>query len=368
MMRVAQELSRRGHTVVILCGSWRGAVPEGISPVIVNTRAFSNPGKNAKLARAIAERRLQYDCVVGYNKIPGLDIYYAGDICLKERLTGSAFRRWLPRYRLFLRQEASVFGTNVSTKIMIMVPAVKLTYQKHYGIPDSRFFQLPPQINKEKVLACPLTEDQKQKLRQTLRIARNDTVLLHVGSAFHRKGVDRIIRALASLPKELRKKTMLVVVGEGKTGRYLRLAERLRIGGHIIFTGPSRQVSNYYQIADFLVHPAREEVAGATLLEPLLWGVPVLTTENCGFAFHINNAKAGIVISEPFYQHSFNSALALLLTSPEHDRWRSNARNYADTTDLYSLPQKAATFIETNAAKRVEDSIPYGETTNRMHN
>jgi UDP-glucose:(heptosyl)LPS alpha-1,3-glucosyltransferase len=351
MMRVAQELVYRGHNVDILCGSWRGPVHDDISPAIVDTKALSNPGKNHKLARAIAQRRSGYDCIVGYNKMPGLDIYYAGDVCLKEILSRSNIRKWLPRYRHFLRQEESVFGTHVPTKIMIMVPALKSTYQKHYGTPDDRFFLLPPQINREKLLSSPLSEDEKQELRSTLRIDREDAVLLHVGSSFHRKGVDRIIRALACLSSDLRKITRLVVVGEDKTDKYKRLAKQMQVSENTIFVGPSNQVSSYYQIADYLVHPAREEVAGATLLESLLFGVPVLTIENCGFSFHIKNAKAGIVVNGTFQQEAFNSALGSLLISHEQDNWRSNALKYAKTTDLYSLPQKAADYVESYSVK-----------------
>jgi UDP-glucose:(heptosyl)LPS alpha-1,3-glucosyltransferase len=40
------------------------------------------------------------------------------------------------------------------------------------------------------------------------------------------------------------------------------------------------------------------------LLEAVVAGLPVLTTAVCGYAHHISDADAGVVVAEPFTQHA----------------------------------------------------------------
>ena len=61
------------------------------------------------------------DGVVGFNKMPGLDVYYAGDPCyLEKALTerGWLYRRGA-RYRHFAAWERAVFGCDSDTEILL---------------------------------------------------------------------------------------------------------------------------------------------------------------------------------------------------------------------------------------------------------
>ena len=98
--------------------------------------------------------------------------------------------------------------------------------------------------------------------------------------------------------------------------------------------------------ADLLLHPAYQEAAGIVLLEAITAGLPVLTTAVCGYAHYIEDANCGVAIAEPFRQEALNEALRKALTQPSlRAAWAENARHYADTQDLYSLPEKAADII-----------------------
>lgn len=53
-----------------------------------------------------------------------------------------------------------------------------------------------------------------------------------------------------------------------------------------------------------------------------------------------------MVIEEPFRQEALNHVLLKALTQASlRTEWVENARHYADTQDLYSLPEKAADII-----------------------
>ena len=54
-------------------------------------------------------------------------------------------------------------------------------------------------------------------------------------------------------------------------------------------------MAGFYHAADYLVHAARTENTGTVLIEAMICGLPVLVTGNCGFAFHVHDADAGIM-------------------------------------------------------------------------
>lgn len=81
-------------------------------------------------------------------------------------------------------------------------------------------------------------------------------------------------------------------------------------------------------------------------------GLPVLTTDICGYAFHVLKANAGRVVPSPFEQAALNRELAEMLSDPQRLKaWGGNGIAYGRTEDLYSLPEKAADLIETVARK-----------------
>ena len=186
----------------------------------------------------------------------------------------------------------------------------------------------------------------REIFRKKNGITEQQYLLLQVGSDFTRKGVDRSIEALASLPDSLRHNTLLYVVGQDKPRKFEALAEKRGVRSNVHFFSGRNDVSELMAAADLLLHPAYQEAAGIVLLEAITAGLPVLTTAVCGYAHYIVDANCGEAIAEPFRQETLNEILRKALTqSSLRQAWAENARHYADTQDLYSLPEKAADII-----------------------
>ncbi len=354
MLRVAKRLVSLGHKVTVLACRWEGEPVDGIEVITKPSRALSNEGRNIELAEQLKTLKQQrhFDCVVGFIKIPGLDIYYAGDPCYAETISGrSRLVKLLPRYRRYLELEQSVFGRGKDTEILLIAHQQLDNFRKYYDTELERFHLLPPGINRERILGQRPMHEALQKLRTELNIWDDQKILLNVGSGFRTKGIDRIIRGLSSLPPNLRESTRLVVVGEDKPDSFLELAKKLKIEQQVIFTGGRSDVVDFYHIADALVHPAYSENTGTTLVEAMLCGLPVLATENCGFSYHVRRADAGLITPEPFEQQKFNRQLQEILTSEARHDWQRNGPWYCDKTDLYSLIDKAADIIARRATR-----------------
>lgn len=97
-------------------------------------------------------------------------------------------------------------------------------FQKHYQTEVERFHILPPGIYPDRKYSQQ-PANSREIFRKKNGITEQQYLLLQVGSDFTRKGVDRSIRALASLPDSLRHNTLLYVVGQDKPRKFEALAE-----------------------------------------------------------------------------------------------------------------------------------------------
>ncbi|MCF6282254.1 MAG: glycosyltransferase family 4 protein [Candidatus Polarisedimenticolaceae bacterium] len=349
LLRIAQACVTQGHQVDIYTGEWQGERPEGIGVKLLDTKATTNHNSNDLLAQRFAEAVADgnYDCRVGFTKLPGLDVYYAADPCYADKVHSerSPLYRLLPRCHAFLRQEGDVFKRGNTTELMLIAHQEKTKFIHYYQTESARFHLLPPGINRERLqLDKPATEIRQQLLDE---FAINDAkqLLLLVGSRFKTKGVDRVIEAFAALENNQEARRYLLVVGHGKQKPYLRLAKKLGIAERVIFTDSREDVPHFYHAADYLIHAPRSENTGTVLIEAMLCGLPVLVTANCGFAHHISDADAGLVVDEPFEQPQLNQQLAQFVTSDRAADWRKNGPEYCNRVDLYSLIDRAAEII-----------------------
>lgn len=354
-LRIALACRARGHAVRVLTLDWQGARPPGLEIEIVAAPGLTGPARYRRFG-ATVQRQLASDpadAVIGFNKMPGLDIYYAADPCYahKAHTQRGALYRLLPRYRHFLSYEQAVFGPAAHTQILMISDRQRPLFERHYGTPAERFHGLPPGIDRSR-RAPPDAE--AAAMRKTFRaefgLADNQPLLLMIGSGFRTKGLDRVLRGLAALPAALAA-THLFVIGQDDPAAFRRLAERLGVAERVRFFSGRDDVPRFLQGADLLVHPAYSENTGTVLLEALVAGLPVLTTANCGYARHVAAAAAGEVLPDPYRQEDFDRALAALL-GEDRAVLRQRALAWADQADIYRLPERAAELIERLAPGR----------------
>ena len=351
MLRIAQACVLRGANITIFCADWQGELPENLSVEVIAVRGFSNHSRNRFFSDAL-QLRLQaekYNLLVGFNKMPGLDIYYAADTCFKAKVMQERLPllRFLPRYRQYLRDEAAVFGASSTTKILAIAERSVDEYEKYYPAAKKRCTVLPPGINPDRRAG-----DNAAAIRQAFRsewlLQENDKLVLMIGSGFRTKGLDRAIRGLAALPADLLVRAQLMIIGQDKPDTFIQLAKKLGVEKNIRFLSGRDDIPYFLQGADVLIHPAYRENTGTVLLEAAVAGLPVLTTAVCGYSRYIREYDCGLVMDEPFDQHEMNDALALMLQDDaQRAIWHSNALKMGETADIYSLFERAADFIVT---------------------
>ncbi len=348
--RFIVELQARGHSCRVYYVTWQGANLPGIDARKVPVRALSNHHRNIRFHEWVQQdlARDPVDGVIGFNKMPGLDIYFAADSCYldkAQRERGWAYRRG-GRFRHFAAYEAAVFGPDSDTDILLISATEQAKFDHYYHTSPSRLHMLSPGVSKNRRRG-PDAPARRDKLRQQLGVTGKDHVLLFVGSGFIKKGLDRAITGLAHMISERAdQSTQLWVAGQDKERQFRHLARKLGVAKHVRFLGGRDDVSDLLLGADALIHPALDEAAGIVLLEALVAGLPVVTTDVCGYAHHIRSAGAGQVLSSPFDQAILNNAMLRTLDGYYRNQCQSRALEYAQREDLYSMHSTGAALIE----------------------
>ncbi len=353
--RIAVELVRRGHEVTAYPGKWEGETIPGVNVKIVPVHGFSNH-RRAKsfehnaLKMVAAEKN---DVICGFNRMAGLDVYFAADNCyrMENGMRAGWFKRMLSgRYRVYEEMERAVFQGN--TMIMALTLRQIEDFMRTYGTSQERFLLLPPGIfdtmkrpDESEVIL------RRREIFSEFVLPEGSTLLLQICSGFATKGVDRTVTAVASLPDEIRKKVFLIVAGRENNPKFKQLALRLGVDKQVIFAGGRRDVARLISAADLMVHPARKEATGTVLAEALAGGLPVIASGCCGYAPMVTES-GGRVLAEPFDQEELNRMLSETVSAPDMlEKMRQQACQYGSNGDFYRRAELAADFIERTAKR-----------------
>ncbi len=348
-LRISSLCAERGHSIHVFTMSWEGPKPDDYNITIIPVNHLSNHGKNKVFAKKLKRYLEQgtYDVIIGFNKMPGLDLYYSADPCYIDKIeqTKTAIYKLTNRYKQSINFEKAVFSPTSKTKLMMLSAIEKEKYIRHYQTQTERFYLLPPGISLDRKRPVNASQIRKE-WRSEFNIQDHEKVILMIGSAFKRKGLDRTLLGLASLPNELKNKTQIMILGEDDPKPFIALAKKLGISNKLtIFLGRD-DVPRFLLGADLFAHPAYSENTGTAILEAIVAGLPVLISEACGYAFHVEQSNSGLITKMPFSQQSFNQQLEQMLTSPEYGTWVENCIQYSLTEDLYSRPEAVADIID----------------------
>ncbi len=347
LVKVVKACQDRGVSAIsIYCMEWNGEQLAGVATVIVPSSGWTATAKRKAFVRYIsANVSGKFDKVIGFNRMPGLDYYYAADLCFAAKARGERgpWYRLLPRPRQYLAFEEAVFGADAHTVALLLSPLQRAQYKQYYATPDARLCDLPPGIKREHC-AGPDATELRRAFRQEHGIADDELLVLQVGSSFRTKGVKRSLLALAALSPTLKQRVRYFLVGRDDPKPWLQRAAAIGLEGRVEIFGALGGIPRFMQGADVLLHPSLAESAGMVLLEAVVAGLPVLTTAGCGYAFHVEQAQAGLVCPEPFSQDILNLALVSMLQA-DRSAWRANGIRYGQQHNLYDMPQTAANLI-----------------------
>jgi glycosyltransferase involved in cell wall biosynthesis len=174
-------------------------------------------------------------------------------------------------------------------------------------------------------------------------IANAGPFALFLGRVNWKKGLDRLIPALAQAPG-----LRLVIAGNDEEEYTLvvdDLARRAGVGDRVIFTGPIHGADKAALLssARLLVLPSYSENFGNVVVEAMAAGCPVVVTREVGIAEAVEQAGAGLVVDGG--ARELGNAIASL-ADDDRQRREMGARGRAAVAAQFSWPAVAERMEE----------------------
>jgi len=319
-----EGLLAHGHAVHLFSTQPPSAQPiEGLVHHTVATIPLSRTFRALGFALTVraALRRTDLKAVQSFERTLGQQIYRAGEgvhrewLRRKRRSVPPLARAW-SRLSLFdhvtLALERRVFRDTPT--IITNSRRSQEEVSRHYGVPRACMTTIYNGVDTER-----FHTGVRQRLRQGQRaaweVSADELVLLYVGSGFHRKGLDAVVKALGELRRRGLTNARLIVVGKGRLGPYRRLAHELSVTDLVRFEGHRHDVECCYAGADLFVLPTLYDPFSNACLEAMACGLPVITTEANGAAEILHNGVNGYVLGEvPGTETLIDALLSLLLS------------------------------------------------------
>jgi len=184
--------------------------------------------------------------------------------------TEHGFYRWKKSRQILIDRCLSY----ISDRIVVISKGVQDYLHKRSGIRLNKFQLLYNFVDPEQLIP------QKKRLdvRRELGLNENDIILGSVGRLVWDKGYHILLKAF-KLVIDKDKDVKLVLVGDGPYSDVLKEKSRLyAIQDHVIFLGNRRDIPDLLNIMDLFVLPTLDEGFGISIIEALLFNLPVIAT------------------------------------------------------------------------------------------
>ena len=175
----------------------------------------------------------------------------------------------------------------------------------------------------------------RRQLRTGLGINPDEVVVLFVGNAWGRKGLDSALDALEHPGLE---DLRLVVVGTGNPAPFMKArTEHLR--RRVAFVGPrATDVERYYAMSDVFLLPTLYEPFGLVVLEAMATGIPAIVSASAGVAELLHDGVDSLLLEDPTNAGEIAQCLRLLIDAPDvAQRLTVNGRRTAERWDWHAV-------------------------------
>jgi len=335
---LARLAGAEGTRACLLAASWEGEgtsvvplVRIAVPPKPVPLRLFLF----ARAVRAWADAHPDH-LIFSLERVPGADVYRAGDGCHAEWMERKRILRPLswpldhlrPLNLAYLRFERELFTSPKLLAVIANSERGRNEISHRFGVSRERIAVVRNGVD---LARFPLErrDAASSALRSTLGIGADETIFLHVGSGFARKGVGALTRAAVRLAR-MGARFRVVVVGKGDAGPYRRILREGGAEGRVHFTGPVAGAAEYLLGADAFVFPTIYEPFSNACLEAMAAGLPVITTAVNGVSEVIRDGVSGFVVDDPMDDGGIAERMEWLLSADTRRRMGEEARRAAE--------------------------------------
>ena len=294
--RALVALKSKNVDVSIIAREWQGDAAGDIQGVRVNPFYLGRTWRDAGFAHAV--QRLiaagRFDLVQSHERIPGCDIYRAGDGVHATwlELRNKPLDRLAPWHRYTLAAEAEMFRHPRLRAVICNSRMVRDDIARRFGVADDKLRVIYSGVDLD-AFNPRLRDMHGRTLREKTGVDAASPVILFVGSGYERKGLPILLDALSRMEGS---DARLWVVGRDKHESLMRnLAQTLGVDQRVLFLGAQADVRPFYGAADVFALPSLYDPFPNAALEALACGLPIVTTTTCGAAELVTGGNGRIV-------------------------------------------------------------------------
>jgi len=291
-------LGKNSYDLTVLARSWQDQ--DALHAVRCNPPWLGRLSRDLGFVLSV-RRQLKgshFDLVQSNERVPGCDVYRAGDGVHRQWL---AYRRrcqswparWLSRlspYHAYLQWiERRVFEHPRLKAVICNSRMVRDEILRSFHIDPHKLHVIYNGVDTQRF--SPQLKQHRAAVRAQWCIPHDAPLFVFVGSGFERKGLRYAIEALRHVPAA----HLLVVGGDKQSPRYTRLAQNRGVASRTHFAGVRGDVGPFYGAADALLLPTLYDPMPNVTMEALAVGLPILVSPACGAAELIDHEDCGLV-------------------------------------------------------------------------
>jgi UDP-glucose:(heptosyl)LPS alpha-1,3-glucosyltransferase len=299
--RAIAALERGGAEITLITRAWDAG--SGRKARIVDPPYAGRLWRDASFSRGVRSllARERFDLVQSHERIPGCDLYRAGDGVhrqwLEHRAREAGFLERVgmqlnPYHWYTCAAERAMFAHPDLRAVICNSQMVAAEIRRHFDVPAEKLHVIYNGVDLDHF--HPQTrQDMRAEARREFGCKEGDIVFSFVGSGFARKGLAAAIDALAAAG---RSDFRLVIAGRDRaTERFAVRAARAGVAGQVAFLGGRDDVRSVYAASDCFILPTRYDPFPNAALEALAMGVPVIVSSQCGAAEIVEQGRNGWV-------------------------------------------------------------------------
>ncbi len=311
-----------GHDVAVYGAESAAPAQAALGPGVAYVQVPVWGGKTLRLwSFARNARRLLKaagpQAVFSLERVPGCQVYRAGDGCHREWLARRTPYLSNPArlaqnlssfHRMMLSLEERLYTDPQLRRVIANSPQVRDEVILHYGVDPDRIRVIYNGLDRTRF--HPLETEARAELCHRLGAPPDREIVLFVGSGFVRKGLAYLFKAFAALKD---RDILLWVVGKGDIATFQGAAKGLGMADRVTIWGPVAETAPFYQAATVLALPTIYDPCSNVVLEALACGTPVITTAANGAAAFLTPGENGAILPRPDDIAGLGEALAAFL-------------------------------------------------------
>lgn len=345
--RAIRALGDDAVQITLITRKWAGDARPGFKVRLLAAPRLGRLVRDMLFARSVRSliRTHVFDLVQSHERIPGCDIFRAGDgvhatwLAQRARALGPVGRllqRLSPWHRYILRMEDRMFRDPHLRAVICNSEMVRQDIARRYPALASKLHVIHNGVDLEH-FHPGLRAQHRETVREQLDVPECTPVILYVGSGFERKGVPQLLQALAR--PELQNAQLWVIGKDRLTRRLQRRATALGVGGQVRFLGPKKDITPYLGAADVFALPTLYDPMPNAVLEALAAGLPVLSSTSSGAAELVRLGANGARV-DALDVAGMAAALAQLLAA-SHDPAQQAAQSAAARASVAHMSNEA---------------------------